>query len=258
MAINNVKDLELKIKATNDTHGAFTQVGNDIKKFAHNAEEANKSQITLLGGLTSAWGTLSNGIINASSSISEFFSGIGSLVSTAISFIEKLGFAVYEVVKSFVDINSEFEKMKINMDVLTKGHGEEWFNKLNNWALDMPVSMAEVSKGFTIMNAYGLKPSLKTMRDIMDVAVLLPESGRAVTGIARALGEIQAQGHLEGKNLRMLASWAVPGFEAIKDLEQQLADKMGMTAKKMKYTMIDSSTAIKAIIAIIKDEKTTP
>ena len=79
----------------------------------------------------------------------------------------------------------------------------------------MPISIAEVTKAFVTMKSYGLEPTTKMMENLVNVASLLPESGRAMTGIARAMGQIQAKGRLEGQELRQLAEWAVPGYEAV-------------------------------------------
>src|SRR3989304_5374064 len=149
-------------------------------------------------------------------------------------------------------VNSVFGK--VTGDVLTKGQGEAWFNKLNQWALGMPVSMAEVSKAFITMQAYGLTPSIKMMENLVNVASVLPESGRAITGIARAIGQIQAKGRLEGQELRQLAEWAVPGYEAVyTKIFKKISERTGKAVSELKFTMIDSSTAIKAILETMEE-----
>src|SRR3990167_9512171 len=216
------KDLELRIIAKNLASKTIKGVIDDLKKFS--------SSTTTMGGVNTAFTKVTGGITKIGSGLKSVGSASLNVFSGMVSGAGKVFDAIFSVktlimglfagiigkgIMAFINLNAEFEKMKVTMDVLTKGQGEVWFNKLNQWALDMPVSMAEVSKAFITMQAYGLTPTIKMMENMVNVASVLPESGRAITGIARAIGQIQSKGRLEGQELRQLAEWAVPGYEAV-------------------------------------------
>src|SRR4030066_2254870 len=262
MAGKSGKELELRIVAKNLASKTLREVGNDLKKFTSSTTSSMGGVNTAFTRITSGFSKLGSGLKGVGSASLSVFSGMASGAGRALDAIFSLKtlimglFAgiVAKGIGAFVGLNAEFEKMKVTMDVLTKGQGEAWFNKLNQWALGMPVSMAEVSKAFITMQAYGLTPSIKMMENLVNVASVLPESGRAITGIARAIGQIQAKGRLEGKELRQLAEWAVPGYEAVyTKIFKKISEGTGKYLSELKFTMIDSSTAIKAILETMEE-----
>ncbi len=260
MAITN-KDLEINIKAKYDGSGTKTATM-DLKKFADAAVSSS-------AGVNSAFSKISGGMSSISSVLknvgSSFLSAFGGIAKSAIegvynmlpslsSMLMGLAAGVYEGAKAFIELNAGFEKMKITLDVVTKGHGEEWFNKLNQWALNMPISIQEVTKSFITMQAYGLNPTMEMMKAMVNVASVFPESSKAMSGIARALGQIQSKGRLEGQELRQLAEWAIPGYEAVyKKIFLNISKQTGKSVEELKFTMVDSATAIKAILETMEE-----
>lgn len=265
MAIKSIKDLELKIKATNETGSGFNSAKKSMEDFASSAEKTTRAHSTQVTAMGSSWSNFSNFIKNTGSTIGTSFSNFASFAKEAALSIYNVGSAIVEVgidlgkmivkaIGAFAELNGEFEKMKVTLDVVTKGRGEEWFNKLNNWALNMPVSMSEVTKSFTVMRAYGLEPTTQMMQTLIDTASVLPDSGRAISGIARAMGQITAKGRLEGQELRQLAEWAVPGYEAVyTKIFKKISEETGVATSKLKFTMIDAATANKAILETMKE-----
>src|SRR4030042_1495090 len=256
------KDLELRIIAKNLASKTIKGVIDDLKKFS-------SSTTTSMGGVNTAFTKVTGGITKIGSGLKSVGSASLNVFSGMVSGAGKVFDAIFsvktlimglfagiigEVRIAVTNLKAEFEKMKVTMDVLTKGQGEVWFNKLNQWALDMPVSMAEVSKAFITMQAYGLTPSIKMMENLVNVASVLPESGRAITGIARAIGQIQAKGRLEGQELRQLAEWAVPGYEAVyTKIFKKISERTGKAVSELKFTMIDAATATKALWETIEE-----
>lgn len=260
MAISN-KDLNLTIKSKYDKTGLDTAT-KDLTHFFNVTEKLNKKQKEQLTGIAKVWKDLGSGFKNIGNTfnnvVSGMVSGAGRIFDAIFSIktliMSLLAGILAKGIGAFIGLNAEFEKMQLTMDILTKGKGAEWFNALNQWALDMPVSMSEVSKAFITMQAYGLTPSIKLMENFVNVASLLPESGRAITGIARAIGQIQAKTRLEGQELRQLAEWAVPGYEAVYDkIFKKISERTGKAVSDLTFTMIDSSTAIKAILETMEE-----
>lgn len=253
MAVTN-KDLNLTIKSKYDRSGLGTAT-QDLQKFGGTFEKISKSQKAQLTGIQSAWKNVHNAFSNVSSGM---LNGLGKVFDTILSvktaILALFAGIIGKGIGAFIGLNAEFEKIKVSMDVLTKGQGEAWFNKLNQWALDMPVSMAEVSKAFITMQAYGLTPTTEMMENLINVASVLPESGRAITGIARAIGQIQAKGRLEGQELRQLAEWAVPGYEAVYEkIFKKISERTGKSVHDLKFTMIDAATAQKALLEAMEE-----
>src|SRR4030066_1359343 len=256
------KDLELRIIAKNLASKTIGTAIHDLKNFANVAEKAMKAPQVPLTKFQQTWKSLSSTVKTVGGSFANVTSGMVSglgKVFNAIFSVKTLIMVLFagilgKGIMAFINLNAEFEKMKVTMDVLTKGQGEAWFNKLNQWALGMPVSMAEVSKAFITMQAYGLTPSIKMMENLVNVASVLPESGRAITGIARAIGQIQSKGRLEGQELRQLAEWAVPGYEAVYEkIFKNISEKTGKAVHDLKFTMIDAATANKALLETMEE-----
>src|SRR3990167_2352295 len=241
------KDLELRIIAKNLASKTIKGIIDDLKKFS-------SSTTTSMGGVNTAFTKVTGGISKIGSGLKNVGSASLNVFSVKTLIMGLFAGIIGKGIMAFINLNAEFEKMKITMDVLTKGQGEAWFNKLNQWALGMPVSIAEVSKAFITMQAYGLTPSIKMMENLVNVASVLPESGRAITGIARAMGQIQSKGRLEGQELRQLAEWAVPGYEAVyTKIFKKISEETGIAKEKLKFTMIDAATATKALWETIEE-----
>ena len=262
MAGKSGKDLELRIVAKNLASKTLKEVGNDLKKFTSSTTSSMGGVNTAFGRITSGFSKLGSGLKGVGSASLSVFSGMVSGAGRALDAIFSLKTLIMALfagiiakgIGAFIGLNAEFERMQVTLDVLTKGQGEAWFNKLNQWALNMPISMAEVSKSFITLQAYGLTPTTKLMEQLVDVASVLPESGRAITGIARAIGQIQAKTRLEGQELRQLAEWAVPGYEAVyTKIFKKISERTGKAVSELKFTMIDSSTAIKAILETMEE-----
>lgn len=253
MAVTN-KDLNLTIKSKYSGTGTGAAI-KDLNNLNNTTTKLSNSQKKQLTGIAGAWKSVSSAFHNVSSGM---IGGLGKMFNAIFS-VKTLIMGLFagivgKGIGAFIGLNAEFEKMKVTMNILTKGRGEEWFNALNQWALDMPVSMAEVSKAFITMQAYGLTPSIKLMENLVNVASVLPESGRAITGIARAIGQIQSKTRLEGQELRQLAEWAVPGYEAVyTKIFKKISERTGKAVHELKFTMIDSSTAIKAILETMEE-----
>src|SRR3972149_390483 len=256
------KDLELRIVAKNLASKTLKEVGNDLKKFTSSTTSSMGGVNSAFGRITSVFSKMGSGLKGVGSASLSVFSGMVSGAGRALDAIFSLKTLIMALfagiiakgIGAFIGLNAEFERMQVTLDVLTKGQGEAWFNKLNQWALNMPISMAEVSKAFITMQAYGLTPSIKMMENLVNVASVLPESGRAITGIARAIGQIQAKSRLEGQELRQLAEWAVPGYEAVyTKIFKKISERTGKAVSELKFTMIDSSTAIKAILETMEE-----
>jgi len=127
------------------------------------------------------------------------------------------GWGLEKLASSFIDTASSIEGMKLSLDTITKGKGEEWFKELNEWALKMPVNTEKAIKSFTMMQAMGLKPTIDQMTVLVDTMGALGGNEDAMEGISRALGQIATKGKVSAEELMQLAERGVPVFEILKE-----------------------------------------
>lgn len=136
------------------------------------------------------------------------------------------------VVRGFVNVASSFEQMRIKLDALTKGKGAETLERFNAWALEMPVNTQKAVDTFAMMKAMGLDPTLKSMETLVDISVLFGEE--AMTGVARALGQIKLLGRLSAQELNQLAN---AGIAARKYLTEAFGTGVADEINRMGYTV---------------------
>lgn len=184
-------------------------------------------------------------------SASMKFKGLARIIRRslggALGFISKQMFSLKGLIvglgmgllaKQAVEVASGFQKMQLSLDTITKGKGEEWFKKLNEWALKMPVNTEKAIQSFIMMRAMGLKPTLDQMTVLVDTMSALGGGGDTLEGIARALGQIATKGKVSAEELMQLAERGVPVFEILKE-------KFG----DVETSSLDAGEAIKAIFA---------
>lgn len=253
MAITN-KDLEITIKFNYKGLGINTAT-EDLKKFVNavnsSGNKVNSSSSGISSGMSSIISSLKNvggHFINTFTNIAtKAINGVINMLPSLRTLLLGLGAGVVMGVKSFIGLNSEFEKMRVTMDVMSQGHGEEWFHKLREFALKAPIDIESVTGAFRTLTTYGLTPTMSLMKSLVGVSSVLPEGGKAIEGIARALGQVQSKGRLEGQEMRQLAEWGVPAYAIAHKLMADLASKTGQDVTKMKYTMIDAKTFLGGI-----------
>ncbi len=83
------------------------------------------------------------------------------------------------------------DRMRMSLDTITRGRGAEWFDKLNKWAMTMPINTEKAIESFSMMRAMGLTPTIKDMTTLVDTTNALGGSPEIMEGISRALGQIR-------------------------------------------------------------------
>jgi len=156
-----------------------------------------------------------------------------------------VGWGIKRLADSFIETGASMDKMKLSLDTITKGSGAEWFAKLNQWALKMPINTQKAIQAFTTMRAMGLEPSIKDMTTLVDTTSALGGGSDVLLGIARALGQIKTKGRVSTEELLQLAERGVPAFEILRQ-------KMGLTAAQLGdigRQGLDAQTTIEALVA---------
>lgn len=115
--------------------------------------------------------------------------------------------------KGALETASSFEQMAIQLDVLTKGRGVETLDRINRWALEMPVNTQEAVQSFVQMTAFGLNPTIKSMEILTDVASVFGQD--ALPRVSRALGQMKALGKLSAEELNQLSEVGINAREIL-------------------------------------------
>ncbi len=151
--------------------------------------------------------------------------------------------------KSFINTAATAEKLQISLDTITKGHGLEWFNKLNEWALHMPVNTERAIEVFRQLRAMGLKPTIADMTVLVDTASALGGDAGTLEGIGRALGQITTKGKVSAEELMQLAERGIPAYEILKEKFKLTADQMGQIGK----AGLNAQAAVRALMEGMAD-----
>lgn len=155
------------------------------------------------------------------------------------------GYGLTKLAGAFITTASSMDQMRISLDTITKGEGEAWFRKLNEWALKMPINTERAIQSFIMMRAMGLQPTIKDMTTLVDTTSALGGQAGTLEGIARALGQIQTKGKVSAEELMQLAERGIPAYEILKE-------KLGLTAKQLGNIGEVGINAGKAVQALLE------
>jgi tape measure domain-containing protein len=137
-----------------------------------------------------------------------------------------------------IDTASAFEQLETKLDGLTKGKGPETLERINEWALDMPVNTQKAVDSFSMMQAMGLDPTIEKMEILVDTATIFGED--TMPRVARALGQMQTLGKLSAEELNQMA-------EAGINARKYLTEAFGMTVEEIQKAEIAIEDVVQAI-----------
>jgi tape measure domain-containing protein len=156
-----------------------------------------------------------------------------------------IGYQIQKLAKEAVSVAAGFEQMQIQLDTITKGEGETWFRKLNEWALKMPVNTERAIRTFTMLRAMGLRPTIADMTTLVDTTSALGGGADTLEGIGRALGQIATKGKVSAEELMQLAERGVPAYEI-------LQEKLGLSAQQVANIGNEAIDGRRAVLALIE------
>jgi len=137
-----------------------------------------------------------------------------------------------------LDVAASFEQMEVKLDALTKGKGQETLDKINAWALEMPVNTRKAVDTFAMMQAMGLDPTIDKMQTLVDVSSIFGED--TMPRVARALGQMATLGKLSAEELNQMS-------EAGINARKYLTEAFGMTVEELKKSQVSIEEIIDAI-----------
>jgi|GEM_PF-3578518 len=148
------------------------------------------------------------------------------------------GLAGNMIGKDFMQTASAFERMEIQLDKITKGHGTAVLDELNQWALDMPVNTQKAVDSFRLLMAMGLNPTIETLETLTDVSAIFGE--QTLSRLSLQLGQMSAKGKVMSQDLNIMA-------EAGINARKYLQDAFGMTVEELQGSGIEISKIVSVI-----------
>ena len=124
---------------------------------------------------------------------------------------------VGSAIKDIFTTGDKFERLGIQMDALMgsiKG-GEQATAWVKNFTKNTPLQLADVSKAFVKLKAFGLDPMDGTMQAITDQALKLGGGFQEVEGISLALGQAWAKQKLQGEEILQLVERGIPVWDLL-------------------------------------------
>ncbi|BBO84472.1 hypothetical protein DSCO28_50380 [Desulfosarcina ovata subsp. sediminis] len=215
-----------------------------VRQFSNNTVQATRDAVTKTDSLLKRIQTRMGQVIQAAGGI---FSKLTSLKKMAL--ISLVGWGIKALYGSFLEVGSSMDQLKLSLDTLTKGEGEEWFQRLNEWALKMPVSTRTAIEAFTQMRAMGLSPTIEQMTTLVDTTSALGGGKDTLMGISRALGQIATKGRVSTEELLQLAERGVPVFKILEEKMNLTQDQLGDIGNQG----LDAQETIQAIIEGMAD-----
>lgn len=142
------------------------------------------------------------------------------------------------LLSGILSVSASFEQMRLQLDVLTKGKGTETLERLNKWALTMPVNTQKAVRAFVTMQAFGLDPTIKKLQILTNVAVIFGEE--TLGRVSRALGQMKALGKLSAEELNQLSEVGINARNILKGA-------FGLTVEELQKSKITIDEVIDAL-----------
>ncbi|BBO80166.1 hypothetical protein DSCO28_07320 [Desulfosarcina ovata subsp. sediminis] len=215
-----------------------------VRQFSNNTVQATRDAVTKTDSLLKRIQTRMGQVIQAAGGI---FSKLTSLKTMALGTLA--GWGVKALAGSFLDVGSSVDQLKLSLDTATKGEGEEWFQRLNEWAMKMPVNTRSAINAFTQMRTMGLSPTIEQMTTLVDTTSALDGSKDTLMGISRALGQIATKGRVSTEELLQLAERGVPVFDILKEKMNLTQEQLGNIGNQG----LDAQETIQALIEGMAD-----
>lgn len=168
-----------------------------------------------------------------------------AFITAAGAAVVAVGAALKEIAGHTIDVSAEFERLEVKLNALTKGRGKETLDELNKWAMVMPVNTMKAVDTFVMMQAMGLNPTIEKMNTLVDVSVLFGEE--AMTGVARALGQMQQLGKVSYQEIMQFANAGI-------NVRKYLTDAFGMSIEDLQKSGKDITEITNAILAGLNKE----
>ena len=211
----------------------------EINIIAKGIADANQ-KLKSLGTAFNKMKTRAKSVDRSLTKLRGSFVGLKAAIAVAAT-----GLILKKVSGSVIDTAASFEQLELKLNALTKGKGAETLERINKWALDMPVDTKKAVDTFALMQAFGLDPTIEKMETLVDVATIFGED--AMPRVARALGQMAALGKVSAEELNQLSEVGI-------NSRQILKDTFGLTVEELQKQNVEVDKVINALMVGIKDQ----
>ena len=191
-------------------------------------------------------------VSKASISVDKNFRHVRETSQALVSAFRKIAiqaaavFSAFQGLRSFVQVNAQFERFQTTLETLYKSHqkAQAVFDSILEFASKTPFEVDQLTEAWVRMKAMGLEPNLDMFRKIGDAVSALGGSQEVFDGIITALGQMQAKGKVSAEELMQLAERGIPAFDILKE-------KLGLTGEELENIGsigLDVQTVINALI----------
>ena len=262
------KKVEVGIGAKDTNPGFITRWSKQFEDALNRAQDKTKDTSKSLSSLDRLLAKLPSGALKAGTGIARGMGTAGRgvdgllakmkrLTSVATGVIGKLtslkslllGYVGYRTAQGFLEVADNAQRMRVALDTLTGGRGEEWFQKINDWAFKMPLNTERATDAYIKLRAYGLEPTIAQMETLVDSTIGIGKGEETLDRVALALGQIQSRGKLAAGELNQLAEAGIP-------VREILAEAFGVTSSELEELMkkgVQAESALQAIFQGLED-----
>jgi tape measure domain-containing protein len=163
---------------------------------------------------------------NVSRSVQKNFSRMAQFAKIYIGYQAVDAFRMLG--QNLINTADQVERLKISLISLKRdtAKGLATFNKLDEWAKNMPIRTEEAIDQFRRLTAMGLNPTITQMELITDTVSALGGGVDTFRGLARALGQMASKGKVAGEEMRQLAEHGFPVYDVLMKKLQLTGDQL--------------------------------
>ncbi|HDL08055.1 MAG TPA: hypothetical protein ENG35_04870, partial [Desulfobacteraceae bacterium] len=155
------------------------------------------------------------------------------------------GLTIGTIVRDIIKTKNEFVKYQKTLETLEGSQevaNKKWREMLQ-FAEETPFKINQVMESYKTLKAFGLDPTVKTMRIMGDTAAALGGSD-VMERIALVLGQIQAQGFMTAQDMNQLANAGINAGKVMKDTFGVARDEVA----KLKEQGVTANMIINALL----------
>ena len=161
----------------------------------------------------------------------------------------KLLSTIEDATASLFRFNNELQRSAISFKLML-GNAKEagvFIELLQDFAADTPFAFEQAQKTAQMLLAYGFPAEsiLYSMQTILDTAAVRGGGADAISGIARAIGQMMTKVKVEYQEVRQLAEWGVP-------VQEIWQEKLGLTPDQIQSIGDQNVAGAEAALALLE------
>jgi len=201
-------------------------------------EMALASIKTQMSGMNAHVNTSGNTIKNFESSGGSSFMALAGKAGLVGAAIAGFGYAVKNTVGPLINIGSEAQNLRTNLDVLTGStqKGQEMYKKLVDFAAKTPFETTELVSATQQMLSFGITTD-KVMPYLKSIGDVSMGNKDKLAGLTYAFSQVQSTGRLMGQDLLQMIN---NGFNPLEEISRKTGKSMATLKDEMSQGKISA------------------